>query len=433
MANKLFCISPSFFPFVQCLTKEADPPPDFADLELEEAEPEQAPPKKKKRKPPKTKKKFGKYVRTGGDRKSISNNNTTASNRGPSATNTNNQTTATASTTTATAPTRKTTKAELIKLAGYAKREMRSSQRKAATFKEQLKAQDLEHSQAVALGKAALNTKSKECNDLATLAQQHRKAANTSQFEADSKVAKMTEDSRVYCQDADTKVLAAQADAIATIRAERAYQHEKLITKTNKHAKEIAQLKQNSKTTEAEHNKALAKELNAKQSSFNDKINLLQKEHGKEANQMNKRLKEKDDQLSNVTKQRDIHKIGEQDALFECHELKLAHTKEIDRLTVEHKAEMSEVKAELRAALAESVSTSAKRVSELQDEQVELMKTYHGMVDENADYRRQLTSFCKKINTVSSTSQQRLLKMREAKDQHRRCADEVVREKRIIE
>jgi len=153
------------------LTKEADPPPDFADLELEEAEPEQAPPKKKKRKPPKTKKKFGKYARTGGDRKSISNNNTTASNRGPSATNTNNQTTATASTTTATAPTRKTTKAELIKLAGYAKREMRSSQRKAATFKEQLKAQDLEHSQAVALCKAALNTKSKEYNDLATLTQ----------------------------------------------------------------------------------------------------------------------------------------------------------------------------------------------------------------------------------------------------------------------
>ena len=422
-------------PLFNCLAKEADPAPDSADMELEEAEPEQAPPEKKKRKPPKTKKKFGKSARTGGDRKCYAN----ATNRGPPVTNTNNPTT-----TTAPAPTRKTTKAELIKIAGYAKREMRSSQRKAATFKEELKAQEAaldskskEHSQAVALGKAALDSKSKECNDLAKLAQQHRKAANTSQFEADSKVAKMTEDSRVYHQDADAKVLAAEADAIATIRAERAYQHEKLITKTNKHSKEIEQLKQNSKITETEHKKALAKELKASQSSFNAKINIIQKEHGKETNQLKKsnekRLKEKDDQLSNITKQRDIHKVGEQDALLECHQLKLAHTKEIDRLTVEHKAEMREVKAELRAALAESVSASALRVSELQDEQVELMITYHGMVDENADYRRQLTSFGKKIKTVSATSQQRLLKMREVKDQHSRCADEVRREKIIIE
>ena len=77
----------------------------------------------------------------------------------------------------------------------------------------------------------------------------------------------------------------------------------------------------------------------------------------------------------------------------------------MDRLRIEHKAELTGVKAELGAALAEAVSSSEKKIVVMKNEQVELMNTYHGMIDEDAEYRQQLTATGKKIKTLTATSQ----------------------------
>ena len=77
-------------------------------------------------------------------------------------------------------------------------------------------------------------------------------------------------------------------------------------------------------------------------------------------------------------------KLVKQSALVECQQLKRTHTEEMDRLRIEHKAKLTRVKAEVRAALAEAVSSSEKKIVEMENEQVELMNTYHGMIDEDA-------------------------------------------------
>ena len=101
--------------------------------------------------------------------------------------------------------------------------------------------------------------------------------------------------------------------------------------------------------------------------------------------------------------------------MVECQQLKATYTEAIDTLQIDHKAEMKTVKAELRTALAEAVSSGEKQVELMEYEQVELMNTYHGMVEENAEYRRQLKCNNNKMERIAITSRTRLIKMRQLK------------------
>ena len=188
-------------------------------------QPETANPVKQKRRPPKTKKKFGRHLRKGGVRKCRA-----AAPPVPDPQVAPQADTHAASIAPASNPTsKKQTKSELIKAAGYVEREARTSKRKADFLKEHVNAQELEHTRSVALITSALQTKSKECNNLAALAQQHRKAANMTKHQADTKVEEMIQESRVLCQEADAKVTEAESGALSTIRAERAHQQAKVL------------------------------------------------------------------------------------------------------------------------------------------------------------------------------------------------------------
>lgn len=331
---------------------------------------------------------------------------------------------------------RKQTKPELIKTAGYANREKKKIKSQCNILKTQLKMQELEHAQALSKEKALLKDKSEQCKHLATLAQQHRRAANLSQQQADSQVSLIAGETRVYQRDADSKVEAAEAGATTTIRAERAYQQAKMESTAKKHASAILQLKRDNESTAKELEHSRCAEQRQLASYHANVITVVKKDHAHDTIKLLRAhqdlVKEKDNKLNTIKKQCDSHKTGKQSALLECQQLKKTHTEEMDRLRIEHKAELTGVKAELRAALAEAVSSSEKKIVAMKNEQVELMNTYHGMIDEDAEYRRQLTATGKKIRTLTATSQRRLIKMREAKYEHQKSSDEVVREKRVI-
>ena len=422
------------------------PPPE--DLELEEAEPE---PKAKKtwtRKLPKIKKKFGKNARLGGNKKNFNpRERNTIVEAAPTQDRVVTAPTAAAVANTVINP-KKQSKAELIKISRYAERERRKSKRKADTLQEELKAQKLKHIEDLDNKNKQIKSKSEECNHLAALAQQHRKAANISQQTADVKVAEIAEGNEGIRHECESNVAAAEKEATLKIRKERSFHQSKAVTATNKHAKAVEKLQVQHASATTNLNQSLEKQLNKQQTAHSKELKLRQKEHAKQINLLQKQhckeadnaiksqketIKEKDAKLVSIQVQRDAYKVGEQAALVECQQLKATHTEEIDTLQIDHKAEMKTVKAELRTALAEAVSSGEKRVELMEYEQVELMNTYHGMVEENAEYRRQLKCNNNKMERISITSRSRLIKMRQLKEQQRESADLVVRENRVIE
>ena len=147
-----------------------NPPPNPADLHLEEAagvmEPD-AP--KHKRKPPKRKKKFGKYAR-GGDRKiaSVAVSIAAANQDGRQAPATTSQP----------ITKKKATKAELVKAVAYAKRESGKRKERCTALTKSLATQQ-----------AKLSDKAAECRKVAQLAQDRRREANLAREEANSRVA----------------------------------------------------------------------------------------------------------------------------------------------------------------------------------------------------------------------------------------------------
>jgi hypothetical protein len=332
---------------------------------------------------------------------------------------------------------KKQTKAELIKTAGYAIREKNKSKSRSCLLLSQLKIQELEHAQALSKQKDLLKNKSDECNNLATMAQQHRRAANLSQHDADSQVATILEDAQFSRQDAVCKIGAAEVGALKAIRAERHFQQSKIDSTAKKHASFIQRLKSDHDSDVKQIQQTHCAALEGQASTHSNIITNINEDHTKEISKLVEEHQaiagENDNKIKALKKQRDRHQEGEQSALVESQQLKFAHSAEIDQMKIDHAAEVNKVKRELRAALADEVLSSAKMVDEKEDEQVELMRTYHGMVEENADYRRELTATGKKMSTITATSARRLLDMREAKANHQRSADEVVKEKRRIE
>ena len=220
----------------------------------------------------------------------------------------------------------KQTKPELIKTAGYANREKKKIKSQCNILKTQLKMQELEHAQALSKEKALLKNKSEQCKHLATLAQQHRRAANLSQQQADSQVSHIAEETRVCQRDADSKVEAAEAGATTTIRAERAYQQAKMESTAKKHASAILQLKRDKESTAKELEHSRCAEQRQLASYHANVITVVKKDHAHDTIKLLRAhqdlVKEKDNKLNTIKKQCDSHKTGKQSALVECQQLK---------------------------------------------------------------------------------------------------------------
>ena len=375
--------------------EEMDLPPDPADLDLEEAEGEQQEPGNKRKGLPKwlkkRKRKHTRYVGTGADRKAQ---------RASVAPPPPVQAPAIAATADA-APSRssrnKPTKKHLLRQLGYARRETRASRRKAAALSQQLNTQAMNHQEAIAsqsllhqevISKKdeTISSKSRQCIQLSALAQGRRKDLNTAMQQCSDKLAKMEEACRFSRQEADDKVTAAESGAQQRIRAERVMLHSKLVESDKKHAATVELLKKSQEHQSNQH-----------------------KEHMKQADRR------------------------EQLLLKQMQSQKMAHKEEVDRMKVEHKAQLDLLRKELRAELSREVAAGKKKVSELEQEQVDMMDIYNDVHGVNETYRKELRDSGKrKVDSLSATSIQRLQKMRDYRDKFRLASDEVVVEKRRI-
>ena len=379
--------------------EELDLPPDPADLDLEEAEGEAGPVKKMglPKHLMKRKRKYGKYTRKGGDRKVQSLATASAAAAPASA----------AAAQPASFPSRpkQPTKKELRKQAGYAQRELRRSRSTAAALRQQLNTQTVLHQDAIAsqsklheeaLAKRDLKiaAKSSECLQLSTLAQARRKDLNTAMNQCDSKIASMEEQHKIYRQEADQKVMEAESDARQTIRAERAFLHNKLVESDRRN---------------------------------NGIVDVLKKSHEQQLSNHEAQLKQADGREQLLLRQ-----LQKQKLLRQLQKQKLAHQQEVDRIRVEHKAELARVKQELRAQLAAEVEARRKKIDALEQEQVEMMDIYNDVHTENEFYRKSVKESNKRIVALNDTSLTRLNKMREYRDKHRVASDQVVSEKRLI-
>ena len=96
---------------------------------------------------------------------------------------------------------------DLVKEAGYSKREMRRSNRKATDMQHQLACQSSDYATTVAQQQAKLMTKSEECNKFAAMLQQRRRReGNLYKQQADARVTSIQ-------AEADAKIIAAQSSA----------------------------------------------------------------------------------------------------------------------------------------------------------------------------------------------------------------------------
>ena len=90
----------------------------------------------------------------------------------------------------------------------------------------------------------------------------------------------------------------------------------------------------------------------------------------------------------------------------------MAHRADLDKFRFQHKAESRKMRADHSAEL----QLRKKKILQLQDDQVMLMRTYEGMVDENREYRRQLRKRGNDIETSRNISNDRLQQIRDIRD-----------------
>ena len=127
----------------------------------------------------------------------------------------------------------------------------------------------------------------------------------------------------------------------------------------------------------------------------------------------------------------------------------MAHKVEVDNLQVVHRAKLVKVKAELRANSSAAMALHQKQIQKVEAEHVKYIELYSGMVDaynheqlevkrqqlevkhqqlEVKRHKRQLRMTGDTVGRLSTTSRQRLIKMKELKDENNRHAARVADE-----
>ncbi len=99
-----------------------------------------------------------------------------------------------------------------------------------------------------------------------------------------------------------------------------------------------------------------------------------------------------------------------------CHDQKLAHQNEMDKLKIRHKEEMRQVRKELSQA----VTLRQERIDKMESELVEYIETYGGMMQEYEYLQREAKLRGRKLDTVSNTSKQHLHTMRQLKENRKK-------------
>ena len=92
----------------------------------------------------------------------------------------------------------------------------------------------------------------------------------------------------------------------------------------------------------------------------------------------------------------------------------------MDRLRIEHKQQLREVRQELSVVVVER----QKRIDNMESELLDHIETYTGMIDEYQLLKRD----SEKLGTVCSISNERMMKVRELKEIHWRTEAKVVKE-----
>ena len=98
----------------------------------------------------------------------------------------------------------------------------------------------------------------------------------------------------------------------------------------------------------------------------------------------------------------------------------IQHKSEMDTLKIAHKQQMREEVREVRRELVDR----QKRIDTIESELFDYIETYTGMSDEYQLLKRDSG----KLSAVHSTSKQRMMKVRELKEIHRRTEAKVVNE-----
>ena len=127
------------------------------------------------------------------------------------------------------------------------------------------------------------------------------------------------------------------------------------------------------------------------------------------------------------------HQDGEEAALVECQQQKLVHQREVEQMEIDHKAEIRALRIELNEAHTAAQEVMKRKIRKLEEDMVGQMEIYSGMVDEYDVNVKTIKHCGKKISRITDTSKQRLLKMRNYKDQHKKSVDAVVSEQRKMQ
>ena len=397
-------------------------------------------PVKRKWKLPKKKPKHGRNARLGGNKKNYNRKTAAAARANPT------DSTAAAAAPNFTTPTprsaaeirkRPMPAKEARKAAGYVKRSLRQNTRKMAKLQEEsTKINDTLEKELVR-ARERHSIKSVECKKLAALAQQNRKEANECRHQAQVDAANMQEELKFARQEADSKVTGAEADAKSTIRAERAFQHDRIL----KQQDEITVLKQSESdcTRELLANeqalKTIAKDASEDKRLHEQELDKLKKKHAAAGRQHRKELSNQEKEhtqnlkaiqsalgLAQATAEQS--KKEEEAAWMACQSQKLTHQAEMDAIKIQHKEDMKQVRIELSQA----VTLRQDRIDQIESELEEYIDTYNGMVDEYANLQKQARSLEKQLDTTANTSSQRLLRIRELKQMHTKMEGQITNE-----
>ena len=373
---------------------------------------------------------------------------------------------------TAAPPNKKQSAAAANKKAAYAMRDSKKIKAKNESLKQELLDIKIEHEHALKKERSKLAAKSQQCNALAFLAQEHKRASNIATHEAAATVATMEEQNRCIKNKADAKMISAEQFSSETIRAERAFQLHKMKTRKRQHSTELErtvawhnkdkvecqkvhqrQIRKNTATMESKektHQHSImalkadhTSSINRKDKRHEDKIKTLcavhkkevsslEKEHTKEAAKVPKDHKElinkMNETIKRVTRERNKHKEGEQKVLRELLEKLAAHKEEVDRLTLVHQEDLKKLKSQHTT----DIVMRKGKIDKLQWESKDLISRYNSIVEQCRQAKNDIKKAGNKINRISGESQIRLLKMRDYQIKYQRANDSVVKEHRSM-
>ena len=215
------------------------------------------------------------------------------------------------------------------------------------------------HQDEIGTMKSKLLVKTQECQDLAALAQQHRKEENSTKWQCAETLARMKETSQEEKGEWRTY-------AESTVRAERRFQQHKAARKDEKHKKDMTQQEQYYSGVIAVkelENKQLLEELIAQSTNHKSAIKTLEVTH--------------QDQLRNL------------------------------------KANHREALRNIRRRHEEAIDAHKLKINTLQKESVKLLNMMHEIMTNVDDHRKQAKQATKKVTCLSARAASRMKVMAE--------------------